>query len=383
MSDLAALLGAPAEVRELAGVRVPWHYGSVDDEVRAVREAASLSVLPHAWRVRIEGDDARDVLDAAVPRELYVREGQSRATLLLNDDATPFADVYVALDEHGWLLYGEGTSASRVTDLLRARAPAGADVALSDASSDSVLLALSGPFAWEALTELEGPDVLGMSYLTHYESRGTGAQVFRAGKTGEYGFDLWVPRAKAEGLVARMRDACARVGLPLASVGCGALAVCALENHFFDIFCDGARALTPLELQLQWRVSSRKDGYPGAEAMRARRARGITERVTSLHATEKLSVGDALHFGEEPIGRILSAGFSPCSGKWIALAAVALPYAHSGVERYEVRTSSGARVSVRTHSPPALNNRSLAVRPSEHSYEGRDEVRFAEISRLP
>ncbi len=52
------------------------------------------------------------------------------------------------------------------------------------------------------------------------------------------------------------------------------LDLCALENGFFSVRHASVEGLTPLELQLQWRVSARKR-FPGATAIEERRAKGM------------------------------------------------------------------------------------------------------------
>ncbi|MCP5067184.1 MAG: hypothetical protein GY946_11515, partial [bacterium] len=73
---------------------------------------------------------------------------------------------------------------------------------------------------------------------------------FRAGKTGEYGYDLLVPHAQYDPLHDKLQD----IGraFDMQPVGLAALDQCALENWFFNIRREGQLGLTPLELQ-RWR----------------------------------------------------------------------------------------------------------------------------------
>jgi aminomethyltransferase len=354
------------------GVPVVRSYGDVAREVAAIRTAVALSEQPHVAAVRVSGEDAYDFMDRVCPAPLYLRDGQLLHTLLLRPDGTPAADLYLGNDDGAFLLLGEGLPAAALLAELRAQIAPSSDVVLEDLSATHTVLSLNGPFAWELLAELEGPEVIGFPYLTFYRPA-PDRIYFRAGKTGEYGYDLLVPRAEAEAIAREI----ATRGEPfdLACAGTDALWHCALENWFFNVHTLGRAGLTPLELQLSWRLSHEKD-FVGAEALRARARAGITARVTGIVAAEPLAPGDVVRFGDRAIGRVLDASVSLTTGVPIAVALLELPYAHSGVDRYAVVRESAAPIALRTVSPPFVHNRSMFVNPQRHSYAERHEIRF-------
>ena len=73
------------------------------------------------------------------------------------------------------------------------------------------LWGLNGPYAWELASALLGPAVLGMTYLSLLRGPAPGGDdeviCFRAGKTGEYGYDLLVPRRGRGSLAGAARAA--------------------------------------------------------------------------------------------------------------------------------------------------------------------------------
>src|SRR5439155_17400816 len=132
----------------------------------------------------------------------------------------------------------------------------GQGVAIEDTSESHGFLCLGGPYAWEVLAELTSPEVIGLPYLGFFHERaerGLAMSCFRAGKTGEYGYDLWISRDQLAGVRARL----AEVGraFDLAEISPDALRVAALENWFWNARHDVRPGLTPIELQLQWRVT--------------------------------------------------------------------------------------------------------------------------------
>jgi glycine cleavage system aminomethyltransferase T len=161
------------------------------------------------------------------------------------------------------------------------------------------------------------------------------------------------------------------------AVGREALDVCALENWHFSIRTlrdtSLARPLTPLELQLQWRVDYRRD-FVGAEALRARRAASPTVRATSFVTSAAVSAGDRLSLEGESCGEVMAATPSPTLDGHVGIALLNTRLAHPGLE-LEVATAAGT-VAAATRTPPLIRNRSLFVDPHRHSYRTRQSESF-------
>jgi aminomethyltransferase len=337
-------------------------------ELRGLRSSAGASRADHVAVVRVDGPDAFDLLEHASTRRLYLREGQMRHTLLLHEDAGIFADVYIGSADDGLYVLAEGpTEAGLAAWLQRLREtqlPAGR-AEICGLSAERVTLGVDGPYAWEVVSGLLGRAVLGMPYLTLL--RREDVLCLRAGKTGEYGYLLVVPRSQASDLETRL----AEVGRPLGlvTVGCEALDVCALENGHFSMRTPRetalARPLTPIELQLQWRVAYDK-AFVGAEALRARRAEGARVRATSFTADGALTPGQTLQLGGEDAGEVLATSFSPTLGAWVGTALLTRRLAHPHIEL--TASSDAGAVSLTTRTPPLIDNLSLHVDPHKHSF---------------
>lgn len=341
--------------------------------MRALRRTAALSELDHVAAVRVSGADAFAALDLLVPAELFVRDGQMLHTLLLRPTGEPAADLYVCRDDEQFVLLAEGMTAAAIAAHAAEHLPRGLAVAFEDLSETRAILSLNGPFAWEVLVGLIGPDVISIPYLTFFGvgegellGRGAGGRrclCFRAGKTGEFGFDLLVPREAAAAVRARVVELGAAFGLAVADLA--ALDQCALENGFFSMRAGRLEGLTPLELQLQWRLSTRKD-FVGAAALRQRRAEGPRVRSTHLCAAGELEPGDPVLLGERRVGEVFAAGWSLTRGDWVGQALLERGLAHPGLTEL-VAVRGGGAVALRTHSAPLINNRSLYVDPRRHS----------------
>jgi glycine cleavage system aminomethyltransferase T len=146
----------------------------------------------------------------------------------------------------------------------------------------------------------------------------------------------------------------------------------ALENWYFNIRREGSGELSPVELQLQWRVSARKQ-FAGSAALAERRARA-THRIVQCASASPLAVGDRVTHGDREIGSLINAGFSASRNDWVAIALVERAYSHANITAYAANGHP-----IRTLAAPAINNRSLYVNPQLHSYQTRDEVQFPSL----
>jgi aminomethyltransferase len=319
----------------------------------------------------VDGPGAFDLLEHASTRRLYLREGQMRHTLLLHEDAGILADVYIGSADDGLYVLAEGPAEAELVawlQALRERQFPSARVEVCGQAAEGVTLGVDGPYAWEVVSGLLGRAVLGMPYLTLLRREDT--LCLRAGKTGEYGYLLVVPRSQATELEARL----AEVGRPLGlvTVGREALDVCALENGHFSMRSLRetalARPLTPIELQQQWRVAYDKV-FVGSEALRARRAEGPRVRATSFTADGALAPGQTVQLGGDDAGEILAATFSPSLGAWVGTALLTRRLAHPHIELEA--TSEAGVVHLTTRTPPLIDNLSLHVDPHKHSFATR------------
>src|SRR5262245_29021183 len=128
-----------------------------DTEIMAIRTGVAWSPGPPVVCLRLTGDDAFTAMDRACAADLFVRDGQVRPSVLLDEQARIFADVYVGQDDDAYLLIAEGPTADQLTEHVRACAPSGAKLAIEDLTASHDTLTIHGPYAWELIGELIGP----------------------------------------------------------------------------------------------------------------------------------------------------------------------------------------------------------------------------------
>ena len=330
----------------------PAEAGS-SDEMRALREATAFSRHPELLVVRLEGADAFTTLDQLVPTDLYLREGQLRQSLLLDDDARPFADLYIGNDDGSFWLIAEGTA----PDTLAASLGAAERRAYHE---DHDMISIHGPWAWELVAALLGEDLVALPYLSFFHLDGGGV-CFRGGKTGEFGYDLLLPKERTTTFVERLREVGA--AFDLSEIGASTLAQARRETFFFDPAAWAGWDVTPHELQLRWRCSRRKDvDFRGARALRAREA---THRASCLVSASPLE-GDVYLREGRAVGQTVHAGWSPTLERYVGHALLERDVPDSDVEQLLVGGAEACLVS-----PPVLANQSLSVDPRRDRYSER------------
>ncbi len=343
------------------------------DGILAVRSSAAMSRLHHVHMVRIRGGGAFDAIDRIFTRDLYLRDGQMIHGLLLDEEARVFADCYLASDDQEFFLLGEGPDKHELLDYLRRHAATFADVEILDAGEGHRLIGLDGPYAWELLARLVGQEVVGLPYLTFFFFEEL--LCCRAGKTGEFGYVIIAPEHTADDTWERLANAGG--DLRVAEVTLDVLDHCALESWFFNVRAEGRRPVTPLELQLQWRISRRKE-YVGSSSLQERRKSPVAQRLTCLVSDSPIQVDDVVRHGAAVVGQVVNAGFSPVRDDWVTLALLDTEYAYPGIADFRVGTEE---IRARSVSPPVVNNRSLYVNPQVHSYATRHETDFPALRR--
>lgn len=348
---------------------------SLDQQVLAVRDSVGVTRLDNICRVRIRGDDARAAVDHLCAGTLRVRDGQLQHALLLDDDGCCFADAYVLCDDEEYELLLDGPTPGAVDAHLALHHDQSLDVEIENRSDSHTVVAIDGPYAWELVSRVAGAEAIGLPYMTFFH--GNEWTCYRAGRTGEFGYGLMVQAAQAEELERTLLRAGERLDAVAGSLD--ALDQCALENFFFNMRREGKERVSPVALQLQWRVTAAKQAA-GMDAFRAQRAAGVAVRITTLVADRPIAVGDRVRAASGEGGHVVNAGWSPARGDWIGLAMLPLEVAHPGLDGFSVETRDGT-VAARTVAPPVLNNRSLFVSPQLHAYATRHELHMPSLAR--
>ncbi|PNG25908.1 glycine cleavage system aminomethyltransferase GcvT [Methylocella silvestris] len=324
--DLHCELGA--RLVPFAGYEMPVQYppGVIAEHLHT-RAGAGLFDVSHMGQALFEGAHALRAFERLAPGDIAtLHSGQMRYTQLLDANGQILDDLMVTrlADEGGrQRLFLVVNAASKEADFahISAALPGFALTPLPQLA----LLALQGPQAAEVLENIV-PVVSRLAFMrsAEFEFDGFRLRISRSGYTGEDGFEISLPAAKAEAF-ARTLLFDPRV-LP---VGLGARDSLRLEAGLCLCGHDIDATTDPVEAGLLWSISKRRrveGGFPGFARVAEAIARGPARRRVGFILDGKAPAREGAEI-ETPdgraIGRLTSGGYAPSLGRPIAMGYVA------------------------------------------------------------
>ena len=368
-SPSAALYEHAATLGSRDGCAIVARYSSVEEEHRRLRSGIGITDYSYFGKFVLTGPGALALANrVTLVDAIRLPINKIAPSFMLNEDGSVLCELYVVNQGDGYLLLTEGRDAETVLAVVTAeRERVAGSVEIVDLTESTALIGLDGPFAWELAKEFFGTRVLGVRYLDVIPNQQVGdvpVTVYRAGKTGEFGYWIHVDAARAAQVWQRLLEE--GKDFDLAPCGTEAVDLCKLENRFVNMEREGAQASNVLELNTRIMVDPEKEDYRGREAvvdgMVRRRLIGLL--IDSGAAVPE--IGAAVQYQGTTIGAVANSGFSYTLGNTIAVALLDQAYAYVGLD-YEVKAAD-ATYAARTVSAPFVFNRSLTVRPQEHSY---------------
>lgn len=344
---------ANAKMVEFAGWEMPLHYGSQIEEHHAVRRDAGMFDTSHMLGLDVEGEGSRQFLRHALANDVERLRSPGKAlySCLLAEDGGILDDliVYRLADDRYRIVLNAATAQSDIAWLERLRP---ADVGLR-ARHDLAMLAVQGPHArekvWAALPELR---VVSEALGSFCSIELNESFIARTGYTGEDGFELLLPAARAADAWRRLCDAGVR------PCGLGARDTLRLEAGMNLYGQDMDGTVTPFECGLGWTVAidERRD-FVGRRALERRTP---SHRLLGLVLEARggvLRSHQAVH-GAHGEGVVTSGSFSPTMNASIALAR--LPAASAAREKVQVAVRD-KQIPARTVQPPFVRRGKILV----------------------
>ncbi|PRC91648.1 glycine cleavage system aminomethyltransferase GcvT [Solimicrobium silvestre] len=339
--DLHLELGA--RMVPFAGYQMPVQYPlGVMKEHLHTRTAAGLFDVSHMGQVRLSplaGADVNAVataLETLVPIDvLDLPLNKQRYAVFTNEQGGILDDLMIS--NMGDSLFVVVNAACKQQDVAHMRKHLEGYCKVEELA-DRALLALQGPAAAAVMARLL-PETEAMVFMDSKEVTLVGVSCFisRSGYTGEDGFEISVPNQKAEEL-ARLLLAQPEV----AAIGLGARDSLRLEAGLCLYGHDMDATITPVEASLLWALSkvrradgARAGGYPGAAAIQAHIADGVSKKRVGLQINEKIPVREGAEIVDAEgtvIGKVTSGGFGPSVNAPVAMGYVSLPFAAIGTK---------------------------------------------------
>ena len=325
-----------ARMTPFGGWDMPLQYEGLAEEHRAVRAAAGLFDVSHMGEVEIAGEDALAAVQRVTSNDAgRLQPGRAQYSALTTPEGTVVDDllVYQLAAGHYLLVVNAANVAKDVAWIRKGIAPAGDAVAV-DASRRYALIALQGPRAAAVLQPLTAVEVDGVEYyaFANGEVAGVRATISRTGYTGEDGFELFVPPARAETVWSALLEAGRVHGLLPA--GLGARDTLRLEAGLRLYGNDVDETTTLLEAGLGWTVGWDKESFIGREALLAQRRTGPGRKLVGFEMLERgiARHGHAVHAGADRVGRVTSGTLTPHLRKAVGMAYVPVELARRDTE---------------------------------------------------
>jgi aminomethyltransferase len=310
---------------DFSGWHMPVNYGSQIDEHHAVRRDAGMFDVSHMLALDLEGFDSTAWLRALLANDVarLARAnvpGKALYSCMLREDGGVIDDLilYRFNDGHYRIVVNAGTAAKDVAWMRKHIASHGFNVSLTE-RRDLAMIAVQGPNArektWLALPDLKA-DAEALSPFS-------GAQIGdifigRTGYTGEDGFELALPAARAMALWQALLDAGVR------PCGLGARDTLRLEAGMNLYGQDMDETVSPLDSGLGWTVdfSDPERIFSGRAALEAHPA---TRKLLGIVLEERGVLRAHMPvFTATGVGETTSGSFSPTLEKSIGFARLPL-----------------------------------------------------------
>jgi folate-binding protein YgfZ len=310
---------------------IPANQANTLTEYAAVRDGgAGLLDLSQRGRILIGGSEAVTFLNGLITNDMKTLDSNRwMPAAFPNVQGRLIAAIRVIHNDDGFLIDTESVTRDSVLKLVERFTLAG-DFRVANLTDEMSLLSIQGAKA----PAVVGAVLRGMTADPDYYSvatvdwQGERLTIIRATHTGEDGFDLFVPKSRAEALRTALVSAGAQ------AVGFDALETLRIEAGIprYGIDMDETNVVT--ETNLDEGVSFTKGCYIGQEIIARIKYRGhVAKKLTGLVFDGEVALeGGAkiLSTDDKEIGRVTSSAFSPRLNGTIALGYVKYDYLKPG-----------------------------------------------------
>jgi len=320
-----------ANIMEIFNWDLPYDFGSVEEELKMVRQRAGFIDYSFQNEIAMVGKDAFHFLQKLLVNDLNkIRPGKAIYSTLLDETGSVIDDVTVFWVEENYFLFNGGLRKARVDEWLTKHAQA-FDVYLI--KTGLCLLAFQGPKSREILQKS-----LNVEDLTYYSLKRDTINdipvlVARVGYSGELGYEFYTLPEFTTNLWGTLLE----IGKDhqAGPYGLGATGLLGIEKGFLggSDFYEGS---SPLELGLEWTVAFDKGDFFGKEALLKRKTDGLKTKLIAFESLDPQVLGaenDKLFKNDKQAGRVTKAGPGPTLGKAsIGRGWVNIEYANEGEE---------------------------------------------------
>ncbi|MFC5449635.1 glycine cleavage system aminomethyltransferase GcvT [Paenibacillus aestuarii] len=348
-----------ARVIDFGGWELPVQFTGIQKEHDAVRQLAGLFDVSHMGEVRVTGSDALSFLQNLTTNDVAKLEtGQCQYSLMCYPNGGVVDDLLVyKLGEDHYMLVINASNIDKDLDWMRNNL--NGDVALTNISDETAMLALQGPHAEHILNKLTDAPLHSLKAFRFFQDvnvSGIQALVSRTGYTGEDGFELYVSEHDAVKLWKLLLDAGQADGLVPA--GLGARDTLRFEARLPLYGQELSANITPLEAGLAFFVKLDKGDFIGRDVIAGQKANGTPRKLVGIEMIDRgIPRSHYPVYAEgKQIGEVTTGTQSPTFKTNVGLALIDAAYSAPGTELFvEIR---GNQVKAKVVATPFYKRKS-------------------------
>ncbi|WP_049577324.1 aminomethyltransferase family protein [Nonomuraea sp. SBT364] len=312
---------------QVGDATVPLRFSSLAEEYQVLRERAAVLDLGGHRLIEITGPAAVDFAQRILARDVeYLTSDRCMMSLVLDDSGQVVDQVIAFGREDGLLLESSCGAGSRLLDHLLAHAVEGAEIA--DRSADLTVIGLEGPYAWGVVGRLIDGELASLPFESVVEATWDDVDIVfaRTGYTGEYGYQMIVPREASAGLWAGALEHAQAAGQE-------ALELAMLEVRQPIPRHEATPGATVIEIGANWLVDITKDDFVGRAAVLEAFEAGSGRRTVGFTGCEGVPApGTRVLAGGQDVGEVVHAVHSAGLGATLGLARVDPELAAAGLD---------------------------------------------------
>ena len=346
----------PKDFFDFAGWEMPTHFSTLEEEIKACREAAILFDGHAMGEFHIKGPDALKAVQKLCANDMSkAKKGNLVYTSMCTEAGGIFDDLVVfCLGPEHYLLTVAAFNVHKAPEWIE-RHIAGLDAYMCDQSAGTKCIEIQGPRSRQILKKVAQFDVSNeaLPYYRFVEGKvgKVDCLVGRLGVTGELGYEIFYDPGHAWYMYELLQEAGKGEGLAL----CGnrTIGVMRLEKVYHVYTREIDESTNPFEAGLGRAVKLDKGDFIGRDALRKIKEKGNSRKLVGLVAEPGTKVAPprtpVVADGAE-VGHITAMANSPTLGKPIALAWVPVKLSEIGTE--VTVGSGGDRIRMKVTSIP-------------------------------
>jgi len=319
------------------GYAMPAHYGSVDEEARAVRQGVGMNDVSLMGRLDVKGPDALTLVQfLIVNNAARLADEQALYSTMCNEAGLIVDDVIVFrfAADHLRVITSSMFRYRTLAWIQRHIGALGLQAWVTDVSSSFAMISVQGPRSRSVLDTLVDADLskLGFFRLTNARLDGIPALVARLGFSGELGFECYVNAEDAHDAWDRIAEA----GQPYGIVPYGMDTLDALrwEKGFIFFGFDATGEDNPYECRLSGFIDYDCGDFLGREALLKIREAGPARKLMGLEVegTRVAAGKEALLLGDRQVGKVVAGFHSPNLDRNLGYAYLDAPHFEPGTQ---------------------------------------------------